>query len=167
MDPESTKTIIELLTSLLAKPDGTAIAAKITVGGMVGVALVTAATQLLATRAVMRSEHKRLLTQVNSNFRSQQFAWWQDEFVDAISKLLASTDPELYARPEPQAVIPLIHRAQLLLNVHKADHLKVRKLISELGKAVNGWEERTPSEVLRIHSELLEAASRTIYLPGR
>lgn len=167
MGQEQANTIIELLKELLSKPDGVVIASYITVGGMFGVAAITAIAQWMVTKAVIHSEHKKLQNQMQSEFRLQQFSSWQEEFLNTISNLLANTDPEVNPTPPREKVVPLIQKAQLLLNLELEPHRKVNALINELGLAVNHWQLRAPSEVLGIQGRLLEAAREAIYLPGR
>ncbi|HHI94629.1 MAG TPA: hypothetical protein ENK04_14150 [Gammaproteobacteria bacterium] len=167
MEQDSAQILIELMKAVLSKPDSTVVSAYITIGGMFGVAAVTAITQWLVTKSIIRSEHERLHTQLSSDFKLGQFSKWQDEFLTTISELLASTDPEVHPEPKREKVVPLIQKAQLLLNLEIPVHRKVNGLINELGLAVNNWEVRGLSEVLGIHGRLLEAARDAIYLPGR
>ena len=167
MEQETAQTIIDLLKAVLSKPDSTATAAYITIGGMFGVAAITALTQWLVTRSIIRSEHERLHTQLRSDFKLSQFSKWQEEFLQVVSELLANTDPEIYPTPKREEVVPLIQKAQLLLNLDIQSHRNVNALINELGLAVNRWEARGLSEILGIHGRLLEAARDAIYLPGR
>ncbi len=53
-----------------------------------------------------------------------------------------------------------------MLNLELDSHRKVNGLINELGLAVNKWEPKGMSEILRLHSRLLEASRAAIYLPG-
>jgi len=150
---------------MLSKPDNTTITAYITIGGMFGVAAITAFTQWIVTKSIIRSEHERLHTQLRSDFKLNQFAKWQEEFLDVISALLAQTDPEVYPTPEREKVVPLIQKAQLLLNLDIQTHRNINALVNELGLAVNKWETRGLSEILGIHGRLLEAAREAICLP--
>ncbi len=67
MEESTVKVLIELLKQNLSKPDGVVVAAYITVGGMVAAAVVAALVQWLVTRNVLRSEHKRLQTQLKTD----------------------------------------------------------------------------------------------------
>lgn len=167
MEQEAAETIIELLKTVLAKPDATVIAAYITIGGMFGVALITVISQWLVTKSIMRSEHERLKLEISSEFKNNQFSKWQEEFLETISTLLSNADPEVYPTPEREKIVPLIQKAQLLLNLNIQSHSKVNALINELGLAVNKWEERGMSEILGISGRLLEASRDVIYLPGK
>jgi len=167
MEIETAQTLIELLQAVLSKPDSTATAAYITIGGMFGVAAITAVTQWLVTKSIIRSEHARLHTQLRSDFELNQFAKWQDEIVTVVSELLTHTDLEVCPAPQREKVVPLILKTQLLLNLNVQVHRNINNLVNELGLAVTKWEARGVSEILGIHSRLLEAAREAIYLPGR
>lgn len=166
MDESTLNVLIELLKQNLSKPDSTVVAAYITVGGMVAAAMVAALVQWLVTKTVLRSEHKRLQAQLKTDFQLKQFSQWQNDFVATISELLAHTDSEVYPTPERKKVVPLIQKAQLMLNLELDSHRKVNGLINELGLAVNKWEHKDMSEILRLHGSLLEASRAAIYLPG-
>ena len=167
MELELAETIIELLKSIQSKPDSTVIASVITIGGMLGVAFITVISQWLVTKSIIRSEHNRLKLEISSQFKHNQFSKWQESFVETISNLLSNTDPEVYPIPIREKVVPLIQKAQLLLNLEIQSHRKVNGLINELGLAVNKWEERGMSEILGISGRLLEASRDVIYLPGK
>lgn len=166
MNESTLSMLIELLKQNLSKPDGAVVAAYITVGGMVAAAIATALVQWLVTKTVLRSEHKRLQAQLITDFQLKQFSQWQSDFITTIAELLAHTDPEVYPTPDRKHVVPLIQRAQLMLNLELDSHRKVNGLINELGLAVNKWEPKGMSEILRLHGGLLEASRAAIYLPG-
>lgn len=168
MNNEILLAIKRLLEQLVAKPDGAVVAACVTVGGMLGVALLTAAVQWIVTRTVVRSEHHRLETQLTSEFRLRQFESWQNRFQDTVADLLAALDPEANVTINPEKVVPLIHKAQLMLNLDLESHRNINSLIIQLGLATNGW---TPghqvSDLLRLHGDLLDAVRKALYLPGK
>lgn len=166
MDESTLNALIELLKQNLSKPDGTVVAAFITVGGMLAAAALAAFVQWLVTKTVLRSEHNRLQIQLNTDFQFKQFSQWQNDFVGTISDLLAHTDPETYPTPDANKVVALVHKAQLMLNLELDSHRKVNLLINELVLAVNRWEPRAVSDIFRLHGSLLEASRAAIYLPG-
>lgn len=168
MDNESLKTIQKLLEELVSRPDGVTTAALITVVGMVCVATLGAIVQWRVTHTVIKSEHERTKAQINSEFRHRQFEIWQDKFQEVIAQLLKVTDPEINPNMDRASFVPLIHKAQLMLNLNEQSHMKVNALINELGLAVNGWtQHHDRSEMLRLHGSLMEAARDTFYLPGK
>lgn len=123
--------------------------------------------QWLVARSTIRSETERLHRQLSTEFRLQQFSEWQAEFRGAISELLAVTDPEAQHEFGKDRAIPLILKAQLMLNPRLPAHARVNGLINQLALAVNGWHgPQDAATVLRIHGELLDAARDTLFLPG-
>jgi len=135
-------------------------------GGLAGV-FVASIVQWLVTRTTVRAESERLRQQLLAEFHREQFTDWQAKFRETIADLLAATDPELNARFEKAKVVPLVLRAQLMLNPKRPAHARVNSLVNQLALAVNGWEQRGASELLRLHSELLEAARDAMYVPAK
>lgn len=131
-----------------------------------GGATVGAIIQWIVARATIRSETERLYVQLRDEFRFQQFSAWQSTFQSVISDLLAATDPEINQQPQKQQSIPLVLKAQLMLDPNYAPHVKVNGLINKLALAVNGWHgPQDTREILSAHSALLDAARETLYLP--
>lgn len=168
MTPESLDNIQKLLMELSAKPDAAITAAYITVGGMLGVAILGAITQLLLTKFVLKSEYQKIHRQLSSEFRLRQYELWQIRFQDTMVELLKATDPECNSSFSPANITPLIHKAQLMLNLRDPKHARINGYVNDLGLAVNGWHGRTDrASLLRVHAALLEAAREVLFLPGK
>jgi len=166
MDQPTLSTIQKLLEQLLAKPDGVVLAAMVTVGGMLGVAIVGAMIQWIVTRTVTRSEHERIRIQLQSESRLRRTEQWHVRFQETIADLLKETDPEVNPEQSSEKVVPLILRAQLMLSPKEPAHSRLLALITELGLVVNGWHgTRDVGAILRIHGELLDAAREILALP--
>ena len=105
---------------------------------MFGVAAIGALVQWLVTRTVIRSEHERLRIQLQSEFHLRQFEQWQSRLQEIIADLLKETDPEVSQGLDRDRIVPLILRAQLMLNLKEPNHRNVNDLINQLGLAVNG-----------------------------
>lgn len=85
-----------------------------------------------------------------------------------MSELLAATDPEANDKLETHRIVPLVLRAQLMLNPQLPHHAKVNDLVNKLALAVNGWDgDQDLRSVLTVHAALLDAARDTLYLPGK
>ena len=124
--------------------------------------------QWLISRHVVRSENERLHNQLSTEFRLQQFGDWQAKFSSVIADLLAATDPECSASSSKSSTVPLVLRAQLLLNPSLPSHAKLNALINKLALEVNGWHGKPNTEVvLALHADLLDSARSILYLPGR
>jgi hypothetical protein len=128
-----------------------------------GVAVATVA-QWFITRWTVRAESARLRDQLRIEFHDQQFAEWQSKFRDSVVALLASTDPELAANKDK--IVPLVLKVQMMLDLRIPAHARVNSLVNQLALAVNGWEARDASSVLRLHGGLLEAARDATVIPG-
>lgn len=166
MDAETINAIRTLLQEYSSKQSGTVTAAYLTVGGMLGVAILGAITQWIVTKRIINAEHKRLENQLRSEFQLRRHESWETKFQEAITELLRVTDPEINPDISPRDVTPHIIRAQLLLNPRHPRHKEVNKLINELGLTVNGWlSVRDPLPILKLHGQLLDAAREIVYLP--
>jgi hypothetical protein len=140
------------------------LAALIGLGG----ASVAAIVQWLVARGVIRSENERLHRQLRDEFQLQQFTAWQSEFQSVMAELLAATDPEANKELQKERIIPLVLKAQLMLNPHFAPHAKVNDLVNKLALAVTGWQgSQDLRAVLAIHGALLDATRETLYVPGK
>jgi len=135
--------------------------------GLAG-AVLGGAVQWLVSRSTVRAETERLYEKLSAEFELQQLSAWQAQFQSVMSELLTATDPELSPKADKHRVIPLVHRANLLLNPSLASHAKVNDLVNKLALAVNGWhDEQSMREVLAVHGALVEAARSLTYAPGR
>lgn len=133
-----------------------------------GGALVGGIVQWFVARSTIRAETERLHRQLSSEFRLQQFSVWQAEFRSVISELLALTDPEVQKTFRKERIVPLVLKAQLMLNLQVPSHAKVNRLINAIALAENGWHgSQDMSSILRTHGELLDAAREALFLPGK
>ena len=140
------------------------LAALVGVGGVT----VGAVVQWLVARNALRAETERLYAKLREEFHLQQFSAWQSQFQSVMSELLAVTDPEANDKLEKQRIIPLVLKAQLMLNPQLPHHAKVNDLVNKLALAVNGWHaDQDLRSVLTVHAALLDAARDVLYLPGR
>ncbi len=134
---------------------------------MLGVALITSILQWKITKKIIHSEYLKLETQQNKEFKINQFSIWQKEMIDIISNLIAYTDPDIYPIFKIEKILPLLLKAQLILNTNENNHKKVNGLLNQLGKAVNrNPEEYDHNEIFRIRGEIIDSTKEIIYLPG-
>ena len=123
--------------------------------------------QWLVARSTIRAETERLHRQLSSEFRLAQFSEWQSRFQSVMADLLVATDPEAGAISQ-SAIVPLVIRAQLMLNPELPSHARANGLINQLALATGGWHgEPDAQSILSIHAALLDAAKTTLYLPGK
>ena len=134
--------------------------------GLGGV-LIGGALQWIVARSTIRSETERLHRQLSTEFQLSQFSEWQTEFRTVISEILAATDPEVKTQNIKITLIPLIHRAQLMLNPRLRSHAQVNALINEMALQVTSWNEPYDlATALRLHNQLLEASREILFLPS-
>lgn len=133
--------------------------------GLIGV-LLAALVQWLIARFTVRNEADRLHRQLSTEFDLQQLSEWQTQFRQVIADLLVAMDPEVHPAPDKKRIIPLVLRAQLMLNPNLPAHGAVNSLINQLALKINGWHgEPDHSAILRLHGELLEASREVMYRP--
>jgi len=166
MDNDTLKAILALLKVIASKPDGAVIAAAVTVGGMITVAVLTTITQWIVTKHIILSEHNKISVQINSEFKIRQFESWQNDFKEAMSLLLAATDPEIRNPFNKNEIVPLVHKIQLMLNLANPGHQKVNDLVSSLALSVNGWHQKIDeAQILKTQGYLIDASKEILYLP--
>ena len=133
--------------------------------GLCGV-ILAAFVQWLVARYTVRNEAERLHRQLVAEFNYQQLSAWQNQFRDTIAGLLEATDPEVTFPPDKKRIIPLVLRAQLMLNPALQGHRATNALINELALKVNGWHGQPDrSVILGIHGRLLEVSREAMYRP--
>ena len=162
MPTESVELITRLIEVLRAQPDAPVQAAKITVIGMLGVALITGFTQFIATYFLFRNELRKLKQQAATEVRVRQLTQWRESFMENISLLLALSDPEVQATPNKTKFIPILHKTQLLLDESIPEQGKVNGLVNQLALAVNDWESRELSYILSVHGQLIDASKAAL-----
>lgn len=130
----------------------------------VGGVVVGSVLQWLIARFVVRSENERLHRQLRMEFNHQSYAEWQKQLSETLAELLSATDPEA-ARPFQQAkIVPLVLKAQMMLNPAIATQSQLNSVINEVALKVNGWHgEQDLSSLLSAHNRLLEAARNALY----
>jgi len=166
MDAETISAIKALFEEYSAKDGGTVTAAYLTVGGMLGVAILGAISQWLISRHVVAEEHRRLSIQLRSEFQARRHEKWEAQLLDAITDLLKVTDPEINVPIDPTAVTPCVLRVQLLLNPDNPIQAEVNSLVNQLALTANGWlTDHDPLPILKVHGGLLEKARVLFYRP--
>jgi hypothetical protein len=166
MDNETIDLLKGLFEEYANKDNGVVTAAYITIGGMLGVAILGALSQWVITKIVVSEEHKRMLAQVNTERFARQHENWEAEILEGVAGLLKATDPEINPKINRAAVTGYVLRIQLLLNTNDPNQSRVNTLINQLALKANGWEQAEgASEILGIHNKLLEATKSLIYRP--
>jgi hypothetical protein len=133
--------------------------------GLCGVVLA-GLVQWFIARYTVRYETDRLHRQLVAEFNHQQLSAWQNQFRDIIADLLEATDPEVNFPPDKKRIIPLVLRAQLMLNPDLQGHRASNALINELALKVGGWHGQPDSSViLGVHGRLLEVSRQAMYRP--
>jgi len=166
MDNETINLIKSLFEEYANKDGSTVTAAYITIGGMLGVAILGAISQLIITKRIVSEGHKRMLAQVNSERFARQHEKWEADIIEGITGLLKATDPEINPEMNHASVTGYVLRIQLLLNTNDPNQDRVNQLVNQLALTVNGWlPTESHSKLLRVHDQLLEATKLLIYRP--
>jgi hypothetical protein len=126
--------------------------------------LVGAVVTWLTTKSQQKGELDRLRLQLRNEWQLQ----WQQRFMDTIAELMAAIDPEIYPRVEKKVVVPLVHKAQLCLNLRVPTHARCNAALNQIALAVNGWHgPQDTAELLGKLNELFESARDMMWLPGK
>ncbi len=166
MDSETINLIKALFEEYANKDSSTVTAAIITIGGMLGVAILGAISQWIITKRVVSEEHRRMQAQVVSEQFARQHEKWEENIIEGITGLLKATDPEINTEINKAAVTGYVLRIQLLLNTEDPNQNRVNQLVNQLALTANGWQPtESPSALLGIHAQLLEATKPLIYRP--
>jgi hypothetical protein len=146
------------------------IAALIAVGGVV----VTSIAQLVTTRLVVRGDLQRMMSQLRVEALSRRVDTKRERLFEILAECLTAADPELHIRPDYGVVVRQIHRAQLLLDVSRAEEHTLALALNDLGLAIGEYlgatqaAERGPERdgyrvtVYRAMARVTESAQRLI-----
>lgn len=166
MDNETINLIKGLFEEYANKDNGVVTAAYITIGGMLGVAILGALSQWIITKIIVSEEHKRMLAQVDTERFARQHENWEAEILQGVTGLLKATDPEINPKINCSTVTGYVLRIQLLLNTNDPNQNRVNNLVNQLALKANGWEpSESTSELLGIQRQLIEATKLLIYRP--
>lgn len=108
--------------------------------GLIGI-VVAGLVQWVIARFTVRKEAERLYEQLTAEFDFQQQSAWASQFRQIMGDLLAVTDPE-GSTMEKRQIVPLILKAQLMLDLRLPAHRVVNSLINQLELKINGWGRR-------------------------
>jgi hypothetical protein len=150
----------------------TVAAAMFGVGGSVFVAVTAVITQLLITRSVIRAERRKLTEQLLGEEASRAREKRHDRILDAISDLLAASDPQSPTGVNYGQAANLIVRVQLLLDLKVPSHAALNGAVNELGLSLQEYVpvQRHPIDeksletrsLLRAHSKVLELTKNAL-----
>lgn len=166
MDTETVNAIKILLEEYANKNSDVVTAALLTVGGMLGVAILGAFTQWLITKRILNEETKRISIQLNSEFQAQRHQKWESDILDSLVQLLKVTEPDVIGGINNSEVAEKIIRFQLLLDTSKTLQGQVNDIANDLALSVTG--QHGPIDkitVLKLHGRLQELANKLIYHP--
>ncbi len=111
----------------------TVLAAIVGVGGAVTVAVVSVVTQLFVTRSVIRAERERLAAQLHGEEASRAREKREERLLNAISELLAASDPQSDEGVRYGRVANLIIHVQLLLDLRVPAEKNLNDALNDLG----------------------------------
>jgi hypothetical protein len=166
MDTETLNAIKNLFEEYANKDTGTVTAAYLTVFGMFGVAFLSAITQWLITKRILKEEYKRLSLQLNSEFNVQRHHKWESDLLDSLVQLLKVTDPDLSGGLNSSIIAEKVIRVQLLLDNTKPLQGQVNNLVNHLALTASGWHgEIDKQQLLTLHAQVQDLAKKLIYHP--
>lgn len=114
----------------------TVISACITVGGMVATAVTAAIVQYKITRKVIESEHRKIASQITAETVARRKEERFNRIIASVSSLIGLVDPEINAQFDYPAIVVLILKTQLLLNLDHPLEGELNGVLTELGLTV-------------------------------
>jgi hypothetical protein len=125
---------------------------------------------MVVTRFVVKSERVKVAQQVTAEHRLQARAKRADTLLEAISELLAETDPQVKAAFDYGRVVSLIHRVQLVLSPDDPEEANLNGAVNRLGLELQNYiplHKFPAQERMTAVRQLLEAHSDVSTLAGR
>ena len=144
--------------------DPTVATALITVGGMLGVAVVAGVVQWKITKTVIDSERSRVREQVKSESSARRRERRLELLLEIVSELVAVTDPQANQFINYDEVVKLIHRAQLLLNREDLVERALNGAINDLGVSLQTYRSQSHEvkQGVDVQMAVMKAQSRVI-----
>ena len=166
MDTETVNAIKVILEEYSSKDNATVTAAFLTVGGMLGVAILGAITQWFITKRILKEENKRISLQLNSDFKIKRHQKWESDILESLTQLLKVTDPEVKGGINKADVAEKIIKFQLLLDNSKPLQGEASKVANHLALSATGKIGPVDKvELLKLHGNLQDLAKKMIYHP--
>jgi len=166
MDTEIVSAIKALLEEYTSNGNVAVAAAFLTVIGMLGVAILSAITQWLITKRILKEETQRLSLRLNSEFKVQLHQKWESDVLDSLTELLKATDPEIRGGIINSEVAKKVTRFQLLLDNSKPLQGQVNNIANHLALSATGKKGPVDEiEILKLHGQLQDLAKKMIYHP--
>ena len=139
--------VVELLTNILAnvtsKHDSAVTTAIIGLGGMLIVAIMSVVTQIFITRHIIKSDFKKIQTQIETEYDFKRKQEWIIQFRKIIADLVTETDPDSDTKFSKTRMIWLINQSQLMLDKSKPLESEIFGLITHIGLTINDRDNNT------------------------
>ena len=156
--------LIEIARLAKEQPDAPILAARYTVYGMVGVAFLTLIGQLITTRLLIKSEMRKVLTQITAEKESDLMIEWNRNIQDLVTDLLVATDPQLeLEKLNKVKIIGCAHKLNLMLNLNVLSHDQLNNAINNLALNTTGW--GGGNSILDLQDEVIKSTKQVIYQP--
>lgn len=115
------------------------ITALASVFGTVLVAVIALVGQRAAARATSSAETQRLRLRIVGEEASRLREKRREQMVEAISEILAASDPQIFIKLDYGRVVTLIHRIQLLLDIREVHDARLNTALNGLGSALQEY----------------------------
>lgn len=133
---------------MIYQPDSAIITSLISLGGIVVVAVMSVLTQIFLTRHIVKSDFRKIKTQIQTEYDFKKKQEWINQFRKIIADLVTETDPEENDTFNNIRMISLINQAQLMLDSSKMNESEILGEIVHLGSIVS---ERNKDMLERSH----------------
>jgi hypothetical protein len=118
----------------------TVTAALITVGGMLGVAALSAVTQIKVTKRIINSEYRKIAAQIREESLTRVREKRIEKLHELISALLTMLDPDANKSIDLGKMTTLINKAQLLLDLGVEAEKNLNGAINEIAVFISGYD---------------------------
>jgi hypothetical protein len=111
----------------------------ISVIGTVLVAIIALRGQRAVSRAAIEAENTRLRERLQGEEAARVRERRRDQLIDALAELLATADPQVSAKLDYGRAVTLIHRIQLLLDLHYRSNTDLSAALNRLGYQIQAY----------------------------
>jgi len=115
------------------------ITALASVAGTVLVAVIALLGQRSTAKVSASAETERLRLRIEGEETSRAREQRRERVIEAVSEILAASDPQIFVKLDYGKVVMLIHRIQLLLNIRNQLDSRLNSALNALGSALQEY----------------------------
>ena len=151
------------------------LSALVGVGGAVLVAITSTITQWRTTKLAIQADHQKIMDQIVGEMKAGSLERRHERLLEALSELLAASDPQVAPGGDYSTTVRLITRIQLMLNLQSPPEARLNGCLNRLGLVLQEYvaaqeydidqKSTETSALLAAHADVIDAARSVVAQP--